>query len=315
MAQRNFLLGKGERLTTDIVVKRGGRPKEEPYTIEEARARLAPMLAGAAAIIDGLPKAACPKDEAVISLTLNPEYIAKSYFPGSLLRNVGVEVVGSRPRQITPEKRSRGRDPEAAFTTELFARGQRSSIRSWGQKLPLWSNEIPGARELLAIETISAPEPEDKIKGQLPSSGHIVMEIVLHASGLEMGLAQEFAAYLHKLEINAKFGRNFFAKGLCFQELAAPAERANEIANFSGVRVLRQMPGIRTLRPLVRSSEIPNQKIDLPDELPVSNDIRVAVFDGGIPKSHPLTKWVNPIEFDGMKPASGTYQEHGVGGV
>ena len=61
MAQRNFLLGKGERLTTDIVVKRGGRPKEEPYTIEEARARLAPMLAGAAAIIDGLPRAGLPE--------------------------------------------------------------------------------------------------------------------------------------------------------------------------------------------------------------------------------------------------------------
>ncbi len=313
MAQQNFLLGKGERLTADIVVKRSGQPKEEPYTIAEARDRLAPMVAGAAAAIDVLPDAACPKDEAVISLTLNPEYLAKSYFPGSLLRDVGIEVVGSRPGQITPEKRSREREPEVAYTTELFARGKRSAIRSWGQNLPTWSTQHSGAKELPNIEMISAPEPEDKIKGQLPSSGHIVMEIVLHASEMELGLTQGFVTYLDGLEIDARFGRKFFAKGLCFQELDAPAERASEIATFAGVRALRQMPGLRTLRPLVRSSEIPNQKIDLPDDPPISSDVRVAIFDGGIPEDHPLTKWVNPLEFDGMKPASDIYLEHGVG--
>ncbi len=315
MTQQNFLLGKGERLTTDIVVKSGGGPKEEPYTIAEARDRLAPMVAGAAAAIDGLPGLACPKDEAVISLTLNPEYIAKSYYPENLLQNVGIEVVGSRPRLIVPEKRSRDRDPEAAFTTELFARGKRSSIRNWSRDLPSWSTERLGAKNLPSIETISAPAPEDKIKGPLPSSGCIVLEVVFHASELEMemGLMREFAVYLDRLEIDAQFGREFFAKGLCFQALSAPAERANEIATFTGVRVLRQMPGLRTLRPLVRSSLIPNQKLSLPDEPPVSNDVRVAIFDGGIPEDHPLTKWVKPIECDGVKLASDTYLEHGVG--
>ncbi|MCY4167378.1 MAG: hypothetical protein OXD36_06690 [Rhodobacter sp.] len=222
MAQQNFLLGKGERLTTDNVVKRGGQPKEEPYTIAEARDRLAPMVAGAAAAIDDLPEAACPKDEAVISLTLNPQYIAKSYFPGNLLGDVGIEVVGSRPRQITPEKRSRGRDPEAAFATELFGRGKRSSIRDWGRNLPSWSTGHPVAKNLPSIETILAPAPEDKIKGQLPSSGDIVLEIVLHASEMESWLTQGFAVYLDWLEIDAKFGRKFFAKGLCFRRLTRP---------------------------------------------------------------------------------------------
>ncbi|MCY4258683.1 MAG: hypothetical protein OXC91_00275 [Rhodobacteraceae bacterium] len=182
MARQNFLLGKGERLTAGIVVRRGGAPKEAPYPIEEARGRLAPMLAGAVAMIDTLPDAACPRDEAVISLTLHPEYIAKSYFPDSLLQDVGIEVVGSRPREITPEKRSRQRKPEKTITTELFARGKRSSIRSWGQDLPSWPTERMGSNVLPSIETIVAPAPEDKIKGHLPSSGHIVLEIVLHAS-------------------------------------------------------------------------------------------------------------------------------------
>ena len=41
MSKRNFLLGKGERLTEDIVVRSGGAPKAAPYTFAEARASCA----------------------------------------------------------------------------------------------------------------------------------------------------------------------------------------------------------------------------------------------------------------------------------
>ncbi|MCY4007003.1 MAG: S8 family peptidase [Rhodobacteraceae bacterium] len=312
MAQQNFLLGKGERLTSNIVVKHGGAPKEAPYTLEEARERLAPMVAEAVVKIDDLPKAACPGDEAVISLSLHPEYIAKSHFPSGLLREAGIEVVGSRPRQITPAKRSREREPEATTTTELFARGARSTIRSWGQDLPSWPTARRGAKDLLAIEEITAPEPKDKIKGLLPPSGLVVLEVVLHASEMELELRKDFKTYLDGLEIDTQFKRQFFAEGLYFQELVAPAERAIEIATFTSVRVLRSMPVLRTVQPMVRSSAIPDQSVSLPDEPPVSRDVRVAIFDGGIPVNHALNRWVKPYEFPGMRPASGDYLEHGV---
>ena len=35
----------------------------------------------------------CPNDRAVAILTLNPEYIAKSYFPEKLFESVGLETV------------------------------------------------------------------------------------------------------------------------------------------------------------------------------------------------------------------------------
>ena len=74
--------------------------------------------------LDALPEAACPHDEAIGALTLNPEYIAKSYFPSDLLRAVGLRLVGSRGRRITPERRSRGREPQETLTTELLLRGR-----------------------------------------------------------------------------------------------------------------------------------------------------------------------------------------------
>jgi len=150
------------------------------------------MVAEAASVVDNLPRAACPGDEAVISLTLNPEYIAKSHFPGDLLKHIDIELVGSRSKKITPEKRSQGREAVETDTTELFAKGLRSSIRSWSRELPFWLPDDSRAKALPSIEAVSAPVPKDKIKGNLPSNGRVALEIVLHANELELGLLREF---------------------------------------------------------------------------------------------------------------------------
>src|SRR5262249_32424169 len=138
MTKPNFLLAKGERLTKDVIIKIGGQPKEAPYTFAEARARLKPMLADVAHRLDTLPAAACPDDSAVASVTLNPEYVAKSYFPSDLLRSVGLTSVGSRPKRVTPQKRSRGREPGETITTEMFLIGTRTAFRDWSQDIGQW---------------------------------------------------------------------------------------------------------------------------------------------------------------------------------
>ncbi|EFO33880.1 peptidase S8 and S53, subtilisin, kexin, sedolisin [Roseibium sp. TrichSKD4] len=313
MSKQNFLLGRGERLTNNIVVKGGGAPKEPPYTFNEARSRLSPMVTEASSRIDDLPQAACPGDEAVISLTLNPEYIAKSFFPYELMRDVGIEVIGSRPKKATPAKRSRGREPEEAVTTELFAKGRRSAIRSWSQQLPNWRANRGSANALISIEEVLAPVPHAKIKGSLPERGRMALETVLHANELERVMLEAFEEYLQVQEIEVELGRRFFAKGLCFLELDAPVERADDIALFTGVRTLRQMPGLRILRPTIRSAGIPTTDLVLPSEGPVSEDVRVAIFDGGIPDNHPLTQWATPYELPGMLPATEDDLSHGVG--
>ena len=314
MAKRNFLLGNGERLTEDISGRPGGGPKEPPYTFDEAFVRLSPMISQAILEIDNLPSDACPNDQAVVSLTLNPEYIAKSYFPKALLHDVGFEVVGSRPKKIKPKKRSRERESVEMVTTELFARGTRVNIRSWGENLPNWNESQTRSQDLLSIEAVSVPAPEEKIKGNLPETGILPMEIVLHASEIEAQtyLLRDFQVYLKKVGLEAKFGHRFFAKGLCFFEVDVPAERADEIAVFSMVRALRQMPGLRVLRPTIRSSDIPTNTPKLPLGPPVSNNIRVAIFDGGIPKKHPLKDWVRVHELPGLRASTSQFLSHGV---
>src|ERR1043166_9313239 len=103
----NFLLGHGERLTEQISAPPTNPEKLQPYSFEEAKERLIPMLRASATAMTNLPPLACPNDEAVAILRIHPEFIAKSYFPGRLLRDVGLEAIGSRPARTIPSKWTR----------------------------------------------------------------------------------------------------------------------------------------------------------------------------------------------------------------
>jgi hypothetical protein len=314
MAKRNFLLGKGERLVESVVGIRGGGPKSHPYTFAEAKTRIAPMLTRVVRGIDQLPDEACPNDVAVAAVTLNPEYIAKSYFPERLFESLGLEPVGSRPRRIKPEKRSKGREPEEAITTELFVMGPRSAFRAWRASIGDLREDSTEAKDLPTIEHVTAPSSRDKIKGQLPKKGNIVFEAVLHnGSGGENGVVPQFTTYLRAIGVQQPIGRRFAAGGLCFVELEAPVDLAERIAAFTPVRALRQMPALRILRPSFRSSRVAMNAIELPTKGPLDPKIRVAIFDGGIPDKHPITKWVKIIDPPGIGAPFDEFQQHGVG--
>jgi hypothetical protein len=311
---RNFLLGKGERLVTDVVVRGGGGPKEAPYTFTQARGRLLPKLVKATRQIDQLPDKACPNDKAVVALTLNPEYLSKSAYPHDLLRAVGLQAVGSKPKQVLPERKSRGREPTLAMTTQLFVAGKRSVLRLWGQSLTDWNEGTEGAKELAAIEDIVAPSSDDKIKGIIAPAEKEVFEAVLHADELEgeSFVLPQFREYLEFLEIEPALHKRFYAGGLCFLELVAPSNAAQQIAAFAPLRVLREMPQLRMLRPTIRSAGVPSQQLILPSQPALDPSIKVAIFDGGIPSNHPINQWATGIEGNGVTAAQPEYLKHGV---
>ena len=314
MTKRNFLMGKGERLVEDVVGIRGGGPKEHPYTFSEAKARIAPMLGRVVQGIDQLPDAACPDDRAVATVMLNPEYIAKSYSPDGLLRAVGLESVGSRPSRVMPEKRSKSRPPEESLTTELFVMGPRSAFRSWHSSLPNWREGTFGATELSRIERVSTPTAQDKIKGEIPSYGDAVFEVVLHCDAAlgENTVVPDFHTYLAFLGVKQRETRRFYVSGLCFIELGAPAEIVEEIVKFTPLRALRPMPRLRGMRPALRAATSPSSVPELPKGEPIDTNTRVAIFDGGIPAGHPVGAWTRSLDGFGVGGTLDEFQEHGV---
>lgn len=315
MANRNFLLGKGENLVKPIPAPLGGGPKAHPYTFSEAKKRLKPMLEKTVEKLGKLPAKACPDNLAVASITLNPSYIAKSYYPSSLLRAVGLEAIGSRARNIVPEKNSKGTEPTMSTTTELFVKGSRASFNRWVSNIGKWNEATPDVQDLIEIEEISFLDGNDKVKNMKDVEGVHTLEVALHVDETEgEPLLAAFIDYLTSINIVANLKRRFYAGGMCFVEIQAPAKKAKEIADFSLVRVVRKMPTLRLLKPTVDvSRSFRSPAANLPRGAALSGEISVAIFDGGIPAGHPLTQWVKIMPVHGIGPSKQSLYDHGVG--
>ena len=129
MSQTNFLIGRGELLTHDIVGPKRMPGKAEVYTFAQARELLVPQFRRAAQTLDELPADACPGDFAVARLMMNPSFIARSYFPTGLLRSTGLESIGSRTVKVKPQAWTRKGPPQETTTTELFVAGKRKTVQ------------------------------------------------------------------------------------------------------------------------------------------------------------------------------------------
>lgn len=72
MAKTNFLIGRGELLTSDIPSPKRVPGKAEVYSLYESKQRLLPQIASTIENFAKLPNRACPNDYAVAKLTVNP---------------------------------------------------------------------------------------------------------------------------------------------------------------------------------------------------------------------------------------------------
>lgn len=288
--QRNYLLGYGERLTTRVELSGGGGPKAAPYGFEEARNRLAPMVQRVASALAELPAKACPDEQAVAALTLHPEYYAKSHFPSSVLRTANLRAVGSRPCMLTPDRCSREREPEETVTTEYFVAGERSSFSRLAGQLGNWRADSAGSSQLAAIERVSVPDAAGRIRRMEERDGHVPLELVVHASEhtQDRFILRGLQEYLRAMGLALDLERTFFSGNLCFLRLRAEHRQLVEIARFSFLRVLREMPKLRLdALPLPRASRS-SSVVSWPSRDVLDPNLRVAVLDGGLLAMSPL---------------------------
>lgn len=308
--QMNFLLGFGERLTEPVPPPGRGPGSKLPYSEVEARDRLLPMLAKAADEFDTLPAAACPNNEAVAVLTLHPQALSKSAYPARLLREVGLHTIGSRPARVTPEKWTRKGDPVESESTAIFVAGDRRDLRHWAKELGRWTARTNGAEDLTKIESIRASGARDRLRPLPDDQPEPLIEIALHAGPQDETIVEAFEAYAASLGMRADLGRRLYAGQLCFLPLHGVRDRMEELGQFSFLRVARLMPKLRPISPLRGARQQPFA-CELPDSDPVDPDLRIAVFDGGIPENSTLARWVQRHEAGGVGNAVDVYLRHG----
>lgn len=306
------MLGYGETLTEQIEVKEGGGPKKPPYEFAEAKQRVSAMLANTANSLDRLPASVCPSGESVASIVLHPEYLAKSYSPAGALERLGLRTIGSRSVSVSPEKQTRKSARDSDVSTELFVAGKRSAFRSLSLSIPNWSRIHPAARHLTKLETIAAVDAESRLR-QLPSEpDRLLLEVVLHASEHERDrfILAGLKFYLQELGLEWDFENVFFAGNLCFLRIHANPSEAQEVARFSFLRVLREMPRLRVGQKTLSVVYEP-KRIELPIKPAVDPGIRVAILDGGMPSDSPLNRWANVRDVPGVGEPGIEYLAHG----
>lgn len=314
--QRNFLLGNGHRLTSPVKIGKKVETKPPPYDLSESKGRLANQFTAAATAFAKLPEEACPDGYTVGLMTLHPEYTAKSYFPGDLLRAARMEAIGSRPARVKPEKWKKKKDPEESPTTELFVAARREDFDAFSSGIPSLSTNDKASRDLFKVEAFRAPKSTDRVQRLRRRVEEPLLEVVLHVTGMPHPgtILEAFEAYADSLDLDPDLDRRFEVSGLCFLPVRAPRPVINDLSKFSFLRTIREMPSLRPLRPIIRTSAKTKPfPVELPKETPIDKQLRAAVFDGGASKDICKSGFVHSHEPDGIGDPVEDFIDHGTG--
>ena len=292
MSQSNFLIGRGELLTNDIKGPKRKLGKAEVYTFQEAMRRLEPQFLKTTTALDTLPSEACPGDFGVARLTMNPSYIARSFFPVAMLRAVGLESVGSRTVKVVPNVWTKKGVPQECTTTELFVAGKRQVFRNLNNWTHKFAPESDEALDLAHIERFSEFAPEQRIATYGDKKDRF-FEAGIHLLPDENRLfvQRAFLKYANDVEVKVHLGLGFTAGNLWFVPVEGKHSSIKRLSEFVFVRVIRPMPNLRGMRPVPRTGGV-SVVCSLPTEQPLSSEPKVAILDGGLPKHHALGPWL-----------------------
>ena len=330
-----FLIGYGERLTEPVAPPPGGSSPMAPYDVSTARARLNSMITQAVFEADLLPVTACPGDRVVTALTLHPTYVAKSYHPGALLRSAGFEQVGSKPIEVVPERIGRAkRDQDGKVlldskgkrisesiagetsspTTRLFVASTRADLRRWRLRIAESFDENSSDIDIVRIEGFELLSPDERLRLPNDLPDRVSLEVVLHGAGqqFDQTILIAFANYARSVDATAQMDRRYDAGTLSFIPVEVSRERIRDLANFSFLRIAREVPRMRGLGPggaLFRSSS--GIRAKLPNEPPLDPELRIVVFDGGLAPNGPMTPWATGVDTRGLIRPVEELMEHG----
>lgn len=307
---KNFIIGYGETLTSQVEIASGGGPKKHPYSMFEARQRFAKKLGAIIDDIESKPVDECPNNEVVVKFIQHPSYLAKSYYPKPFFKRFGMKDLGSRSMRIKPEKWAIKKHPEEGLTSCIYVSASKECYRTILNIVENGKVDDATLGALQTIEDIASLTPIEKIKNISDDEGKLNLEIAIHASKDERYIVDSFINYIID---NGGFVRADKIKtvgGLTFLSATIEKGKEEKIAAFSHLRVLRSMPKLRFNKPdTIRS--VLNENFSLPNSPAVNEDIRVCLFDGGLGDHHLLGQWAREIVPNSVNSAHPELLSHG----
>jgi len=308
----NLLIGQGERLFQDGEWKGSSRRKPDAYTFDHQRSFLSPVLDVLAESARSQERRLAPRGEVAAKITIHPEFLAKSYFPASLLRNTGLRLIGSRATEVTPRKMVRGKPPKELPTAVLIVAGNAENYTRASNLLAADDTSQIVQESFNRLERIEPFQPQDRKRGLDLANFDGWAEVVLHASLSDQDIRRAFFDLARDLGGEFDRDRARTIGGLTFLpvhiQVGAAKEFVQVVEEFTHLRAIRNMPVISE-DPL---NSDPSRALAFAPPLPqlpaIDPDIRSVIFDGGFTPG--LLPWVNASDAPGV-PATASNLPHG----
>ncbi|ENN6804355.1 S8 family peptidase [Enterobacter ludwigii] len=312
MNNKNMLLGYGETLTGEVKVNKGNGPKNKPYTYEENAPVIMRELQGVLKSMDALPDAVMPNGEAVAKITLHPAFLAKSYFPVLLFKKFALHSVGSKSVKVKPRKivGGRGKHKDEFSSACIYVSGKVKNFLALYNALNGDRLNKGEKKEIITFEAISFFDSDDKIKTIEPSQKTRKLEVALHTPESNKDVLRSFINYALSCGATINENKIINMNGLTFMPIIANAHEAAMVAEFSFLRAIRDLPSLRINNPVFTRTLTENNDLKLPTEKAVNDNIKVAIFDGGIGNTD-FEQWVQEYTFSQNSKTSGQLLSHG----
>lgn len=283
--QRNLLIANGHELIGQLSWPKGGGKKWVPYSIGDARETLHEQILEVVNFASSTPENFAPRREITAKVILHPAFLAKSYFPSTILRDSGLSIVGSRPVSITPRKR-RGGTLGAQETASIFVSGTAESFQAMDRNLLNASTSAGRQEQFARIELISAYQSDEKLRISSDTRWPDHIHVTMHATEADADILSGFKLLVEDLGGRIS-GRGFrFVPGLTFVSVQIAPEKISQLAHFTRIRLVRSLPEVQeewNLSPAVTKAY---DAVETPNASPLSN-IKAAIFDGGIANAFP----------------------------
>lgn len=314
MESKNLLLGYGETLTAPVEIKGGGGPKNYPYTYDENRNVILKELFKFLDLTNSLSDMAKPSNNIVAKILLHPAFLSKTYFPEALFKEFSLNMIGSKSVNIIPRRYSK-KIKKSNKTGELssaclYVAGTAQSFQTLHNHLE--SNNLTKKikDDIVKLEKIEFFSSRDKIKHINQSHNERKMEVALHTPEEYDNILLFFENYAKLCGAKVDMEKVLSVKGLTFLPIIATPSVVEDIAQFTFLRTIRDLPSLRINNPIFTRKIDSSKKFSLPDSASLDGSIKVALFDGGI-GCNDYNRWVKEIKCDPTATASSNLTNHG----
>jgi subtilisin family serine protease len=312
----------GQTLKIDVTrVSSGRNNKFHPQTSLEAAALLRPQISDALNQQRDLASM-LKSSNLYFELRLLPNYLSASAFPERLASFLGADLVGVRSDEGL--YRTKARPAKPAITKRLIFSSKDNALLRLERLVNGEETDAVGVRafdeDLRKIDQVNLAEVEALLPARdAADPTPITWEAVLHPQGVREGrvfpLDDEHLQKWHEVvrsldgDVHGEYERS--VGGITFSPVTLTVDKARALSRFNGLRALRPLPKIRP-RPGIGLRSATGVRPP-GSAIPLRDDIRIAVFDGGIeqygrrPALFPVSEFdITPEPADRQDLAHGT---------